>query len=166
MPGETAALISRLGDSDGLVRQKARLALEDMGKPAVPYLCKLLNDKKQHARWEAVKALVEIADPSSARALVKVLEDKVFDIRWLAAEALIKIGKPALAPALRAILLTSEPDWLWEGVRHVVHGLANGELESLLTPLATAFDDINFKLRVPIEARKALAALDSLPETA
>jgi HEAT repeat protein len=164
MSGEITALISRLADKDGLVRQTARLSLEDIGRAAVPYLCKLLSDKREHVRWEAVKALVEIADPASARTLVKALEDKVFDIRWLAAEALVKLGKAALVPALRAILLTTEPDWLWDGVRHVAHNLAHGDLEELLRPLAAAFDDIDYRIKVPMEARRVLAELQSLPE--
>jgi HEAT repeat protein len=164
MSEEISALIRRLSDNDGLVRQAARLSLEDIGRPATPYLCKLLSDRREHVRWEAVKALVEIADPSSAKALVKLLEDKVFDIRWLAAEALIKVGKPALAPALKAILLTKEPDWLWEGVGHIVRDLGQGELEPLLSSLVAAFDDIDYRMKVPIEAGKLLAKLRSLPE--
>jgi hypothetical protein len=158
------ALITRLADKDGLVRQTARLALEEIGRPAAPYLCKLLHDKREHVRWEAVKALLEIADPSSALVLVKALEDRVFDIRWLAAEALIKLGSDALVPALKAILLTSEPDWLWDGVRHVVHDLAKGDLEEVLGQLLAAFEDIDYRMRVPIEARKALSKLGSLQE--
>jgi HEAT repeat protein len=161
---EIAALSARLGEKDGLVRETARLALVDIGQPAVPSLIKLLADKREQVRWEAVNALSEIGDRSAARALVKCLEDKVFDVRWLAAEALIKIGTDGLVPALRAILLTPEPDWLWEGVRHIVHDLAKGNLESLLAPLKSAFDDIDYRMKVPIEARKALDRLGLLPE--
>ena len=164
MSEEISALISRLADRDGIIRQTARLTLEDIGHPATAHLVKLLSDKRDYVRWEAVKALVEITDPSSARALVKALEDEVFDIRWLAARALIKLGNVALAPALRAIILTSEPDWLWEGVRHVVHDLAKGDLEKTLSPLVAAFDDIDYRMKVPIEARRVLAEMQSLPE--
>ena len=161
---EIAALIARLADKDGLVRETARLEIVDIGQPAVPSLIKLLNDKREQVRWESVNALSEIGDATAARALVRCLEDKVFDVRWLAAEALIKIGVEGLVPSLRAILLTPEPDWLWEGVRHVVHDLAKGSLEQLLAPLKSAFDDVDYRMKVPLEARKALDRLGMLPE--
>ena len=161
---EIAALIAKLGDKDGLIRETARLALIDFGQSAVPALVRLLGDKREQVRWEAVNALAEIADPSAARGLVKCMEDKVFDVRWLAAEALIKTGIEGLTPALKAILLTPEPDWLWEGVRHIVHDLAKGNLEPLLAPLRAAFDDVDYRMKVPLEARKALDRLGLLPE--
>jgi HEAT repeat protein len=161
---EIAALIAKLGDKDGLIRETARLSIIDFGQSAVPSLVKLLGDKREQVRWEAVNALSEIADASAARALVKCLEDKVFEVRWLAAEALIKIGVEGLIPALRAILLNPEPDWLWEGVRHIVHDLAKGDLESPLAPLKAAFDDVDYRMKVPLEARKALDRLGLLPE--
>jgi HEAT repeat protein len=161
---EIAALVAKLGDKDGLVRETARLALIDFGQSAVPALVRLLGDKREQVRWEAVNALSEIADPSSARALVKCLEDKVFDVRWLAAQALIKIGEEGLIPALKAIIVNPEPDWLWEGVRHIVHDLAKGNLESPLAALKAAFDDVDYRMKVPLEARKALDRLGLLPD--
>jgi HEAT repeat protein len=159
MPEEIATLIARLADKDGFAREAARLELVDIGRPAVPALMRLLSDKRDQERWEAVNALAEIADPSSARALVRMLEDKVFDVRWLAAEGLIRIGAEALAPVLRALIINPEPDWLWEGVRHVVHGLAKGELEPVLSPVTRAFDEVDYRNRVPLEARRALERL-------
>jgi HEAT repeat protein len=159
---EINALISRLADKDGMVREAARLSIVDIGQPAVPPLIKLLDDKREQVRWEAINALSEIADPVSANALVKCLEDKVFEIRWLAAKGLIKIGVEGLAPALKAVLLTSKPDWLWEGVRHIVHDLAKEDMEFPLAPLKAAFDDVDYHMKVPIEARKALDKLARL----
>jgi len=163
MAEEVAALISRLADKNGQIRETARISLVDIGRPAVPPLLKLLNDKREQVRWEAVNALSEISDPSSAHALVKCLEDKVFDIRWMAAVGLIKIGVDGLVPALKAILLTPKPDWLWDGVRHIVHDLAREDLEELLLPLKLAFDDVDYHIKVPIEARRALDKLGILP---
>ena len=162
MAEEVAALISRLADKDGMIREGARLSLVDIGQPAALPLIKLLSDKREQVRWEAVNALSEIADPVSAPALVKCLEDKVFEIRWMAAKGLVKIGVEGLVPALKAILLTKKPDWLWDGVRHIVHDLAKEDLEELLLPLKAAFDDVDYHMKVPIEARKALDKLARL----
>jgi hypothetical protein len=83
----------------------------------------------------------------------------VFDVRWLAAEGLIRIGAASVVPVLRAIIVNREPDWLWEGVRHVVHDLAQGELEPILSPVRAAFDSVDYRIEVPLEARKALQKL-------
>ncbi len=163
MTEDISGLITRLGHKDGLIREEARLSLVDIGQPAVTPLVKLLADKREQVRWEAINALSEIADPSSAHALVKCLEDKVFEIRWLAAQGLVKMGVEGLVPALKAILLTKKPDWLWDGVRHIVHDLAKDDLEELLLPLKEAFDDVDYRIKVPIEARRALDKMGVLP---
>lgn len=155
-PGEIKAFIIMLTDRDGLVRKEARRALVDIGYPAVPELIRLLDDKRAQVRWEAVNALSEIADPDAAPALVKRLEDKVFEVRWLAAKALINLGVVGLIPALQAIILTRKPNWLWDGVRHIVRELAKDDLAELLSPLKEAFDNIDARIKVPLESRKAL----------
>lgn len=164
MTAQLSDLISKLGNKDGLVRQNARLSIQQIGRAAVPDLSELLSDKRKYVRWEAARALVEIASPSSARVLVRALEDKDFDVRWLAALALIRLGWPALEPALQAILLSPEPDWLWDGVRHVVRGMAKGELAQMLMPLIGAFDSVDYKMNVPLESRKLLSELRALPQ--
>lgn len=164
MPTQISDLISKLGHKDGLVRQNARLALQAIGRDAVPQLSELLSDRRKYVRWEAAKALAEIASPSSARVLVMALEDKYFDVRWLAAVGLIKIGWPALEPALQELLLSPEPDWLWDGVRHVVRGIAKGEIAEMLAPLIEAFDSVDYRIKVPLEAQKLLVELRALPQ--
>jgi HEAT repeat protein len=89
-------LVNKLGNSDGFVREHARLALIDMGEEVAPSLVKALASNQQQVRWEAAKALVKIADPRSIASLIKALQDEVFDIRWLAAEALIAIGTDSI----------------------------------------------------------------------
>jgi len=155
-------LIAKLGDEDGLVRQEARIALQALGKPSVPQLCWAMKSKDKHVRWEAAKALAELADPESVPWLIKALDDREFDIRWLAGIALIRIQLPALVPLLEALLLTKKHNWLWEGARHVVRGQAKGDMAELLNPLVNAFDSIDFRIKVPLEARKLLIKLRSL----
>jgi HEAT repeat protein len=164
MSEEISQLVAKLSDKDGLVRQNARLDLQTIGKPAVPQLCWTMNSKNKHARWEAARALAELVDPSSVPWLIKALDDKEFDIRWLAGLALIRIQLPALVPLLEALLVTRKQDWLWEGARHIIRGMARGDRDNILTPLINAFDSIDFRMNVPIEARKLLIALRDTPE--
>ena len=92
------ALVSKL-DCDQITEcQTARMKLVSIGKPAVPALVNTLRLEKGQARWEAAKALSQIADSSSLKALLDSLEDQDFEIRYLASEGLIAIGRPALKP--------------------------------------------------------------------
>ena len=95
-------LLNALHSEDGEERRRARLSLVSLGSEAVDPLIELLPDPEHEVRWEAAKALGEIADPRSAPALVETLEDAGFDIRWLAAEGLIALGKAGLEPLLEA----------------------------------------------------------------
>jgi len=85
-------LIADLDSRNGLVRQRARIALIRMGEPAVPGLIKALGTRNGPTHWEAAKALSLIGDPRSVQALVQALEDNEFGVRWLAAEGLISVG--------------------------------------------------------------------------
>ncbi len=113
-------LIKRLSDKDGRVREKARLALEDIGKSVSTSLIKLLASKDEQTRWEAAKALVAIADPSAIPSLIDALEDNVFDIRWLAGEALVAIGPESVLPLIEALVVRSGNSFLIEGASHVI----------------------------------------------
>jgi len=164
---EIDVLYDQLADQDGLVREKARTRLIALGESAAPGLIKLLGDKRAQVRWEAANALCTTIYPAAAPALVKCLEDKVFEVRWLSTIALINIGIDGLIPALRAILLTKKPNWLWDGVRHIVTDLSkDDDLTDILLPLREAFLAIDYRLKVPLEARKALYALETLPRKA
>ena len=105
VPGDDriASLVDALANVDGVERHAAREQLEEIGRPAVPALLTALQSPSEHARWEAAKALGEIADPSAAPALVSTLEDEKAGVRWLAATALINLGRDALAPLLRGL---------------------------------------------------------------
>jgi HEAT repeat protein len=99
---DIASLVSALADGDGSIRQQAREALVQVGPPAVPALAAALGSHQAQVRWEAAKALHDLADPASAGALVTALEDQSFDVRWLAAEGLALLGRKALEPLLTA----------------------------------------------------------------
>ena len=85
-PANIEALIQALSNHNGGKCQSTRSASVKIGTPAVPVLTRLITHPHHHVRWEAVKTLVEINDPSAAPVLVVALEDNEFDIRWLGAE--------------------------------------------------------------------------------
>jgi HEAT repeat protein len=121
------ALMALLCDRNTLRRQQARIALVDIGAPAVPYLIQALEDPESEecARWEAAKALSDIGDPAAAPALINALgQDERFGIRWLAAEGLIALERQGLTPLLEALIQRSDSAWLREGAHHVLRTLA------------------------------------------
>jgi HEAT repeat protein len=152
-------LVVQLSDAKGLVRQRARLALVDIGKPAVPALIGALNGAHAHARWEAAKALTEVQDARAVPALVGALEDKEFGVRWLAAQALSALGAPALEPLLQQLVKKPGSIWLRDGARHVLKALAADGFEAEVEPVLKALADIQ---PVSVVPQAALAALSKL----
>ena len=157
--GDIDSLVSLLGSKDGIKRSKARAALVDIGRPAVPSLVSALKDHNQTVRWESAKALGQISDPKSIDALVMALRDKLFDVRWLAAEALIGIGDKSVRPILQAIVDNPDSEEVREGAHHVLHDLVTSRYRDALKPDIASMEDITFTLNIPIEAKKALKAI-------
>jgi HEAT repeat protein len=157
-------LIRQLSDKNGQVREKARLALVDIGKEATAPLTVLLTAKDQQTRWEAAKALGAIADPSAIPALIAALEDKVFDVRWLAGEALVKIGPECLAVLLKTLQERTKESFLLEGARHVIKYIIRDnpgafELKELLKPVVVALEGPVPRVETPGAAQTALIKL-------
>jgi HEAT repeat protein len=150
------SLIADLTCDDVVRCQKARKALVSIGKPAVPSLIKLLSHQKEQLRWEAVKALSQIADPSTTRVFLDSLEDKDFDIRWLAAEGLIAIGRDGLVPLLKALIKRSDSVWFRNGAHHVLHDLARKGLYDRVRPVLVALEDTEPSIEVPLAAESVL----------
>jgi HEAT repeat protein len=160
--GKIGVLVTDLASDDGSVRENARLSLVGIGGRAVAALIDALGDPRRQVRWEAAKALEQIADPKAALALVGALEDKEFSVRWLAAEGLIALESKGLVPLLRALIERSDSAWLREGAHHVLHDLHNvsgRRLREVLEPLLAALEDVEPVLEVPPAAETALEAL-------
>jgi HEAT repeat protein len=153
------ALVSALASEDVGVRERARFALVEKGREAVPALINALTHPKNQARWEAAKALAEIADPAAALPLVHTLEDEDAGIRWVAAEGLIAMERGALPPVLRALIDRPHSLWLREGAHHVLHELVGGPLGERLAPVLEALEHGNPEEVVPVAAASALAGL-------
>jgi len=112
-------LIDALKDEEWRVEWNAVEALVKIGETAVPALIDVLKDKDkdEDVRWDAAKALREIAEtnPSSTEiskavpALIDALKDEGWDVPKGAAETLVKIGETAV-PALIDVLKDKDKD--------------------------------------------------------
>jgi len=153
-------LIADLTCADTIKCQRARRSLVSMGEAAVEHLVNALHDKRRRVRWEAAKALSQIASPSSTQALVDTLEDKEFDLRWLAAEGLARIGPASVVPLLKALLKRPESQWLREGAHHVLLDMDGGPLAAVLKPVTEAIDDPTPAVALPIAVHRSLEVLE------
>lgn len=149
--------ITELGNKNGMIRRQARKALERAGLVSTPYLIEKLRHADADVRWEATKALGQIADPRAATALVFALMDKSFEVQWLAAEALIAIGEAAIRPLLEGLIQFHNSIYMRQGAHHVLHAF---ERRELLTPsVQRVLDDLRSSQSIepyPISARRAL----------
>jgi HEAT repeat protein len=160
-PYDVSGLVATLGDSNGLARQHAREALVGIGQPAVPSLNTALASPYEQVRWEAAKALSEIAAPESMPGLVIALEDREFSVRWIAAEGLVAIGNRSVEPLLEALVVRGDRQWLREGAHHVLKALSKrGSYEAMASVLA-ALEGMEPELVVPPAAKAALNAMRS-----
>lgn len=152
-------LMACLGSDEPETRLEARQACVTLGHAAVPWLSAALRSNRTWVRWEAAKALSQIADPSATAPLIAALRDREFAVRWLAAEGLAVIGVPAVAPLLRELIADPKSVWLHEGVHHILHDRARGEWREVLKPVVDALQDPEAEARAPAAAQRALMAL-------
>lgn len=160
-----STLIADFDSNDGSARETARQRLVDIGGPAVAPLTEALKSGDIQTRWEAAKALGEIADPAAAPALVRALHDDEFGIRWLAAEGLILVGPEGLRSLLGALTENSDSPLLRQGAHHVVRTFLRSRpsLKTTLQPVLAALDRPEPALEVPLAAEAALEALQAEP---
>jgi HEAT repeat protein len=151
--------ITELGSRDGMVRQHARGSLVAVRKPAIVHLAKLTRDRNEQVRWEAAKALGEIADPKTAAPLTCALEDEEFDVRWLAAEGLITLKNKGLPPLLKALIKRPQSVWLREGAHHILHDLSRTNLRKQVKALMEALEGVEPEIEVPPAAQNLLNSL-------
>jgi HEAT repeat protein len=159
------SLVEVLASRNGVERHAAREKLEGIGKPAVPALTRALKSPSEQARWEAAKALGEIADPSAATTLVDTLEDQKAAVRWLAATALINLGRDALVPLLRGLEGHSDSIWFRDGAHHVLSSLIRDSVADEAIPVLEALENLEPCVEAPIAAYHVLQDLDGNQET-
>jgi hypothetical protein len=155
-------LIGFLSSRSGLTRQYARTSLVAIGIPAVPALLALLKNKNSRGRWEALKALGEIRDPSAIGEIIIRLNDESFEIRWLAAEALVALGSRVIVPLLQALLVQSDSVCMRESAHHILRSLLDDKTEKYIKPVLSALEAMDYSMKVPMACRRQLKALAKL----
>ena len=153
---EIHPLILDLKSKNGLVRERAREKLVAIGAPAVTHLAKLTSQRAAILRWEAVKALGQIADPGSTPVFITALRDKDEEVRWLAAEGLIAVGAGAIEPLLQELVKKSKSVLLRKGAHHYFSALRDLEESSRFDDLLSALESPEAKLNTPIAVEKLL----------
>ncbi len=152
-------LLGDLSNKDGLVRQRAREELVEIGRPAIDYLMELRNSPKHWLRWEAVKTLSEMNDPLTAPILVNTLQDENDDVRWLAAEGIIELEKDGLQPLFQNLITNYESVFLCEGAHHILKELVKRnkyvDSEDLIPKLANR----ETNEQIPLAAKAAFDRL-------
>jgi HEAT repeat protein len=156
---EIEGWLAALRDHEGLIRQRARDRLVELGRSVTPFLEPLLSDQHIQTRWEAAKALSEIADPASIPALIRTLGDDDNDVSWLAAEGLAAIGRPAVPPLLHALIDQVEDIWIRQGVHHVLRELRDTEISDAITDVYTALNSMDQDVEIIAAAERALTRL-------
>ena len=134
------ALISVLADPDENIRVVGSVALQSLGRPAVPYLIDALKADAAEIRLNAAYVLGEIGAPLDTilPALVSKLTDPEWNVRRLVVRALVTIGPPAVEPLIKA-LNSSNPD---------LRRMAERALNDIGTPQAR---------KAIVDAKKALS---------
>ncbi|RMG38363.1 MAG: HEAT repeat domain-containing protein [Planctomycetota bacterium] len=150
-------LIQDLHSSDPVVRQNAREELVRRDGPqVVRALVVELTDPRQQVRWEAAKALGEIADPVAAPALVNELADEDPDVRWVAGEGLIAMGEAGLLTVLSELPKRAASVAFREGAHHVLHELKNERNAAVVQPVLDALRGPEPGVNAPPVAADAL----------
>ncbi len=153
-PDSVRKMVRELGDKDGIVRQRARHDFVKLGRKAIDYLAELLDAPQNQLRWEAAKALEQIADPISIPLLINSLEDVDSDVRWIAAEGLIRLQPDSLKPLLNNLINRPNSTLLREGAHHVFREYQGIQMRKVLEPLLRALE--NAVENVPIIAEEIL----------
>lgn len=141
---------------------RAALALAAIGKPAVPALCELLDERAENVKAESIMALGRIG-PNAASAvpsLVPFLGHTNDRIRREAILTLGKIGTPALEPLLSTARST-QPIARAAAVESLMHVQPPDERIAQAVLAAAADEDAS----VRAAGLKALARLDLPPES-
>ncbi len=154
------SFIRQLSDKDGFVRMQAREVLICLGRPAVADLINALSSADTQLRWQIIKILENIQNPSSIPALVSQLKNDNAGVRWAASNALIGQGRDAMPALLEALIRDFDSLWLRQSAHHILHVFKDdGILTEGEEKVFKALEDIEPTAAVPWAAQKALESL-------
>jgi hypothetical protein len=138
---------------------QARRSLIKLGEASTPALVELLSDDREHARWEAAKSLVGLADPAAAPALIRAMDDESPDVRWVAAEAMIALRRDAIRPLFSALIERCRSTPFCQSARHVLSHLKRQQRDPSISSVLQALKRDQPGLAVPLAAEAALKSM-------
>jgi HEAT repeat protein len=157
---DTQSLIKELSNTDGFTRMQAREALTCIGKPALLELTKTLSSANLQMRWEIIKVLEGISDPTTIPILVEQLKYEHAGVRWAASNALIGMGRDPIPALLEALMHDFDSLWLRQSAHHILHVLKDdGILYDAEEKVFEALEGVEPSASVPWAAERALEAL-------
>ncbi len=167
---DTQSLINQLNSSDGFRRMQVREALTCIGKPAILELVKTLSNANIQLRWEIIKVLEGISDPTTIPILVEQLKYDHAGVRWDAANTLIGMGREGIPALFEALMQDFDSLWLRQSAHYILHVLRDdGKLYDSKEKVYEALKGVEPSVAVPWAAERALKALrhkkDSLTST-
>ena len=157
---DVSSLIKQLSNPDGFIRQQAREVIICIGKPAIPELVKTFSSANLELRWQIIKILEGISDPSTIPVLVELLKNENAGVRWAASNALIGFRREAIPALLEALVHDFDSIWLRQSAHHILHVFKDfGKLTAAEEKVFEALEDIEPSASVPWAAQKALVSL-------
>jgi HEAT repeat protein len=157
---DTQSLINQLSSTNGINRMQAREALTCIGNPALLELLKTLSTADLQLRWEIIKVLEGISDPTTIPILVEQLKYEHAGVRWAAANALIGMGRDSIPSLLEALIHDFDSIWLRQSAHHILHVLKDdGKLYDAEEKVFDALEGVEPSASVPWAAQRALESL-------
>jgi len=140
-PKAAAALAGALRDRSDFVRENARLALVEIGAPAIPVLINALREKNAGLREQIFMTLTAIGG-AAVQDLAGLLKGGDEDLRRRAAAALGKIKDPVAAPALAGALKDKDAGTRSAAARSLGEMKAFGAISALVAALGDRNKDV------------------------
>lgn len=158
-----SSLIDQLRSPNNSIRIEAREALSCVGAPAIPELLETFKKSDLQMRWQIIKIMDNIQDPSTIPLLIEQLKDENSEIRWAASNALINMRREAVPAVLQAITRDFDSIWMRQSTHHILRVLRDyGKLTPIEENVCKALEEIEPSVSAPWAAEKALEALNRL----
>lgn len=152
--------IKQLSNPNGFNRTQARDVLSCIGTLAIPELVLAIEKADNNLRWEIIKVLEIIQDPSTIPVLVDQLRDDNAGVRWAASNALIGLRRRALSALLEALTHDVDSSRLRQSAHHILHVMKDdGRLTEQEIKVYKALEDMEPTVSVPWAASRALQSL-------
>jgi HEAT repeat protein len=157
--------IKQLSNHSGFRRTQARDVLSCIGSPAIPDLVQALEKADTQLRWEIIKDLEIIQDPSTVPVLVDQLRDDNAGVRWAASNALVGLRRGALPALFEALTRDVDSSRLRQSAHHILHVLKDdGRLTEQEIKVYSALEDIEPTVSVPWASSRALQSIWKIPK--